>query len=235
MKLMKANRLVFVLVLSVCLVAGLSALAQEKAKGGKGGGKPSGTNYFATLDIVDIASGLYSDGKGIYEDWRLEGDPCVKAWVKKDGFFFIYFYRGNDQGATCEEDSELPDVLKRRYRLFIPDQIPIPDAFREAAALGNLDVERIRAEDVFSRKATETPISFGFHYDSDNDGVLEHYNLDTEGDIAGSGDTRTVSNTDRTAQLWISPPQGSHPKERKQPVGPPFFFPFQLTVTRVAQ
>ncbi len=216
-------------ILIICLGAGLTAVATNQGKGKKG----SGPTYLATLEINDDFSGtlLSSDGKGLYVDWRLDGDPCVKAKVEEKGFFFIWFYRGSDFGADCEgpDGKNLPPDKIRRYRL--------PGSICAALGLGGdpcePDRQAIRAENLFSKNAIETPISFIFHvFHNDEE---ESYTLDTEGDITGSGDIRTVTNAWRTAQLWKFPPKGSHPKEKPQPVGDPFFFPFQLTVTRVAQ
>ena len=214
-------RFVLVLALVICLGMGLTAFAQKKDKEkGKPGGDEEPT--YVTLEINELFPGtiILSDGKGIYRDWRLEGgDPCVKGWVKSNGFFFIYFNRGSDLGSDCE--FAYPDEI-RRFCMMFPEDVRLELGLEDTAYA--FDSERIRMEVLFAKRAIETEVYIMFHY------LGESYSLDIVGDIIGSGDTRTVFNTYRTAQLWRSIPGPRKPW--REPIGAPFVFPFEITVTK---
>ncbi|HUU15224.1 MAG TPA: hypothetical protein VM182_16160 [Terriglobia bacterium] len=211
------------LALMICLGVGLSALGAKKPDGGGGGGGGGGVNPAAKLTVHDFYGDplLVSDGNGPYVDWRLEdGDPCVFGWVKKDGFFFIYTNRGNDLGLGCEQ--EYPGVTPRRYVLKFPNA-DVCSALGLGSAPCEVPAERIRAEGLFGRRAQESPVAFMFYHEDIS------YSLDTIGDVSGSGDERTLTNANRTAQLMLIG-QGPQP----QPVGSPFVFSFEFTVERIA-
>lgn len=216
MKQAKAIHWVVPLALVACLGGWLSASAQ---------------NPPARLTINDnfmpSSQLLFSDGNvlnhpdlgAMYVDWRLaDGDPCVFGWVKKDGFFFIYTNRGNNLDTDCELN--FPLETHRRYLLKLPDAA-ICTGLGLGAAPCEARADRARAEALFRSKAKETTVAFMFHLGGNS------YSVDTSGDISGSGDTRTLTNTARTATL-------RNVTARSQ-VGAPFVFVFQLTVTRVVQ
>lgn len=221
MKLRKAIHWLGIPLLAVCL-APVSAGAQVKMT--------INDNFMPGSQL------LFSDGNAfnhptlgpIYVDWRLtDGDPCVSGVVKKDGFFFIWMNRGSDLGFECEENFLDPNT-HRRYLLKFPDAVICTEL-----ALGDAPCEvradRIRAEKLFHGKASETLVAFMFHLGGNS------YSLDTAGDISGSGDTRTLTNTTRTATLRKFGFVPGTKTPGSTPVGSPFVFVFQLTVTRVVQ
>lgn len=230
---MKSNlttHLTVVLGLVVCLGAGLPGIAQ-------------GQNPPAKLTINDSfmpgSQLLFSDGNSVnhpelgpmYVDWRLaSGDPCVFGWVKTaDGFFFMYLYRGSNAGADCHD--LIPPEQQRTFHLKFPATSGICtqlglgiDTTTGTCELTGHTKPRVRAEKLFGKRAKETTVAFMFYLGADS------YSLDTAGDISGAGDTRTLTNATRAAALRKlgTTPGGT-------PVGSPFVFPFDLTVTRVVQ
>ncbi len=223
MKRMKAAYWLGSLALVICLGVGLPVLGAKKPEGVGGGG----VNPAAKLTINDLYGDhplLVSDGKGPYVDWRLEGgggDPCVWGWVTKQGFFFIYTNRGSNLGLECEEN--YPIELHRRYILKFPEPT-ICSALGLGSTPCEVPAERIRAGGLFARRAQESSVAFMFYHE----GIS--YSLDTSGDVSGSGDVRTLTNANRTAQLMLISSGPTSP----EPVGPPFVFPFEFTVERIA-
>jgi hypothetical protein len=167
---------------------------------------------------------LSSDGKGTYADWRLPGgDPCVFGWVDKSGSFFAYLSRGNEHGDDCQE--YYPEGQWRTYRLTFPAGTGICPALglgddSQACTLVADDQPRI-SFGLFGRRTTESAGRFMFYLNG------QSYQLECAGDVSGSGTTRTVSNTTRTAVLKLI--SGKKPQQ----IGAPFVFAFEMTVERV--
>jgi hypothetical protein len=187
---------------------------------------PARVNDAARLTITDNRYYLLSsDGKGTYADWRLPGgDPCVFGWVNNSGSFFAYLYRGNEHGDDCQQ--YYPEEQWRTYSLRFPVESGICTALNlEDDGTGSCllvadDSPRI-SFGLFARRATETGGQIMFHLNG------KSYQLQCAGDVSGSGTTRTVSNTTRTAVLLLI--GGKKPVQ----IGVPFIFPFAMTVERV--
>jgi hypothetical protein len=198
-----------------------------QGKGGGGGNAQTVARMTINDSFLVNDQRLWSDGKGPYADWRLEGgDPCVIAKVENDGLFFVYFYRGSDLGDDC---NEMFPGQERTYRLQFPQSSGICAALglgsQDPCALVGHDRLRFRADDLFAKSAQSTPVGFLFFHGG------QSYALDSQGLLSGTGDTRTVTNATETGALRNV---SAWPKS-KQPVGSPFVFPFQFTVERVAQ
>jgi len=167
---------------------------------------------------------LGSDGNGSYADWRLSGgDPCVNAWVAPDGLFFAYLYRGSDLADDCH--LVYPEGV-RTYRITFPAGTRICPALglgedSQPCLLVADDKPRISFEKLFASRAKEALGRFMFYRNGNS------YQLECTGDVAGSGNTRAVSNTTRAAVLKLV--SGKKP----QPIGAPFVLPFEMTVERV--
>lgn len=167
---------------------------------------------------------LSSDGNGTYADWRLSGgDPCVNAWVAPDGLFFAYLYRGSDLGDDCHLQYPV-----RMYRLTFPADSGICPALGlggggQACLLVADDKPRISFDKLFAARVKQTLGRFMFYLNGNS------YQLECAGDVSGSGNTRTVSNTTRMAVLrQVS---GKKPQQ----IGVPSVFSFEMTVERVPQ
>jgi len=190
---------------------------------------PAAVNDAARFTITDNPYYLLgSDGKGTYADWRLPGgDPCVFSWVSGTGLFFAYLYRGNDLGDDCQAMYPLPPEQWRTYSLRFPAGTGICPALglgddSQPCALVADDQPRI-SFGLFGARTTESAGRFMFYLNG------KSYQLECAGDASGTGTTRTVSNTTRTAVLKLI--SGKKPQQ----IGAPFVFPFEMTVERVPQ
>jgi hypothetical protein len=210
---------------SLALLIGVSVslpLLGAKKPGGGGGG---GVNDAARFTITDNPYYLLSsDGKGTYADWRLpDGDPCVFGWVDNGGGFFAYLSRGNEHGDDCQQ--YYPEEQWRTYSLTFPAGTGICPALglgddNQPCLLVADDMPRI-SFGLFAARTEESAGRVMFYLNG------KSYQLECAGDVSGSGTTRTVSNTTRTAVLWLI--GGKKPQQ----IGAAFVFPFELTVERV--
>jgi len=179
------------------------------------------STYRAKLWINDnfrVDQALFSDG--LREGWYIDHlipdspDPCVTGWVKTDGFYFMYLDYSPEVGFGCSESLGFDP---RRYTI-----IPL-----ESCGITEPKNFRIRAEKLFGRKGTTT-VAFMFYKED----VSYEVRPDTEVQISGAGDSRTLTYYD-TATLWRITQLF---KTEKVPVPICSFpFPFQLTVERVPQ
>lgn len=188
---------------------------------------PAAVNDAARFTITDNPYYLLSsDGKGTYADWRLSGgDPCVFGWVDKSGSFFTYLYRGNEHGDDCQQ--YFPEEQWRTYSLTFPAGTGICPALglgddSQPCSLVADDQPRI-SFGLFAARTKESAGQFMFYLNG------KSYQLACAGNVSGSGTTRTVSNTTRTAVLKLI--SGKKPQQ----IGAAFVFPFEMTVERVPQ
>lgn len=188
----------------------------------------------AELTINDAFTGtlLNSDGRGIYYDHSLSNnDPCVTAWVSRQGLFFIYFDYNSAYGFPGACDSTLGIDGTPEDRTY---SVTFPSSSGVCAALGISvnslnecvlaadDRPRIRGDNLFAPGASSTPVAIMFYWNGNS------YSLqpDNGASVSGTGNTRTAT-SGGNATLWQS---FSAPQKPKQ-IGSSFLCPFQFTVT----
>jgi len=203
---------------------------------GPGSVRGRATADSAKLLINDVFLGgpaLLSDGKGWYIDRLLPGGyPCVTAWVNQPSGFFIYMDRGSGYATGCN-NWMCPETKScaRTYQLIFP----AGSGVCEKLGLGSgpcvftinpySESPRIRIENIFGKKTT--PVALLFRHD----GSSYEVRTDAEVSQSGSGNMRTLTYYGY-ATLWKLP---SEPPIKLARIGSSFYFPFELTVERVAQ
>ena len=103
---------------SCLLLALASPVVAQKGKGGGG----AAARAIVTINdaFPGSGAGVVSDTKGIYIDSQLpDGDPCVNAFVKNDGFFNIQMDFSPDVGSGCNSILGMQST-NRFYELRFP-------------------------------------------------------------------------------------------------------------------
>jgi len=191
----------------------------------------AGSTTTASLSINDSYPGtlLHSDGQGIYDDHTQSiADPCVTAYVYSTGLFFIYmdYNTAIAPSGDCESTLGIDGTSEdRTYSLTFPATSGICTAFNLTESGGECtlvtdDRARIRSDNMFSKGATSAPAGFLFYYN----GVSYTLHTDTNGQISGSGTTRTLTYGGTVSLMTVA---GKNSKQ----VGSSFVCPFQFTVT----
>lgn len=192
----------------------------------------AGSSTPAALTINDGWTGalVHSDGQGTYYDHSLSSsNPCVTAWASSSGLFFIYLDYNPAYGSVGQCDSALGidgSSEDRTYSLTFASS-GICTALGLTASGGECTLvtdnsPRIRADNLFARGASSTPVAFMFNWN----GSSYSLNTNTNAGVSGSGTTRTAS-YNGSVTLWQIFPAPQKPKQ----VGSSFTCPFQFTVS----
>lgn len=235
----KSPRLtVWLLVALMCAAASGALLAQK--------GKTTYVVAFTIDLLLDGSQRAFSDGLGIYTDYRLTSGEitdvnyCVEAWTDSSGFSFLRLHRGivgpDGSSTICEQAA--PGARQRQYVL----QVDNADACLELYTNGFADKSesgcltsgyerpRIRLANLFANKPTKTPIAFITNHLPET-GVSYEIKSERDADVylvGGDTNKRLVTYQGEFRLYKFLP------RVQAFPVGPAFRVPLQMTLQRIA-